>query len=210
MYNVPFSTVPHPYNVPLVGKKKSILLMCGWLACQDSQFENFHHFYLFNWINRMLEKWWLRIEQRSLLIWAHVWVRDLLKVRIVQWENVDFSIPLVNSITLMGLLSRYCAISTAGQVFADDDNVGHVGTFDSSDVCLTLTHFGNNEVWMAPLSEGRYGVVLFNRSPWPQSITAEWLVTPTCVWRVNKCICQQNIFAKLHYCTNVHAVECPF
>ena len=41
-------------------------------------------------------------------------------------------------------------------------------------MCLGLTTFGGLEVWAAPLVGGRIGVVLFNRSPQVDEITARW------------------------------------
>ena len=41
-------------------------------------------------------------------------------------------------------------------------------------MCLGLTTFGGLEVWAAPLVDGKIGVVLFNRSPQADEITARW------------------------------------
>lgn len=54
----------------------------------------------------------------------------------------------------------------------DDDGVG--GVSSTGGMCMGLTTFGGLEVWAAPLVNGKVGVVLFNRSPAAEEITAHW------------------------------------
>eukprot|EP00698_Gefionella_okellyi_P000857 TRINITY_DN10753_c0_g1_i1.p1 TRINITY_DN10753_c0_g1~~TRINITY_DN10753_c0_g1_i1.p1 ORF type:complete len:696 (+),score=95.09 TRINITY_DN10753_c0_g1_i1:1288-3375(+) len=54
----------------------------------------------------------------------------------------------------------------------DDDLVGHVTT--RGDFCLDLTTMGYLETWMAPCTNGRYAVALFNRSPATDTVTVQW------------------------------------
>eukprot|EP01043_Picozoa_sp_COSAG02_P047764 COSAG02_NODE_4614_length_5165_cov_1.697592_2_plen_541_part_00 len=61
-----------------------------------------------------------------------------------------------------------------GQKVDDNDNVGTVRSMDSGKLCLTLGPSGNLEVWTAPLSDGKFAVVLFNRSPVAAAISARW------------------------------------
>ena len=44
----------------------------------------------------------------------------------------------------------------------------------TADMCLGLTTFGGLEVWASLLIDGKIGVVLFNRSPQADQITAHW------------------------------------
>ena len=61
-----------------------------------------------------------------------------------------------------------------GQMVDDNDNVGSVRSIDSGKLCLTLGPSGNLEVWAALLSDGKFAVVLFNRSPVSTAITVGW------------------------------------
>ncbi len=54
----------------------------------------------------------------------------------------------------------------------DDDAIGNVRT--TGGMCLGLTTFGGLEVWAGPLVDGKIVVVLFNRSPAADEITAHW------------------------------------
>ncbi len=46
------------------------------------------------------------------------------------------------------------------------------------DWCIEASRAGNIEVWTAPLSGGRFGVVLFNRSGGTQPVTLNWSDLP--------------------------------
>jgi hypothetical protein len=54
----------------------------------------------------------------------------------------------------------------------NDNLVG--GVTRGGDYCLQLSTGGLLEVWVGPLSLGRFAVALFNRSPGPDSITLHW------------------------------------
>lgn len=67
------------------------------------------------------------------------------------------------------------ARDAAGMI--DDDGVGHVTR--GGDYCLTAARAGNLEVWAGPLTHGRYVVVLLNRSPANDTMTALWANLPS-------------------------------
>lgn len=76
----------------------------------------------------------------------------------------------VNLDTLQTTGSTIQPVDTTGII--NDNLVGTVttgGTF-----CLDLTTSGMLEVWAGPLTNGRWAVSLFNRSPGPDTITIEW------------------------------------
>jgi len=56
----------------------------------------------------------------------------------------------------------------------DNDNVGRIGIRDSGGLCLTLSRFGDLEVWTAPLTGERIAVALFNRASTTQSMSVGW------------------------------------
>jgi len=62
------------------------------------------------------------------------------------------------------------AADTTGII--DDDSVGFVA--QGGKFCLDVRTFGMLEVWTAPLINGKYAAVLFNRSPADDSITLSW------------------------------------
>jgi len=59
-------------------------------------------------------------------------------------------------------------------MYVDDNNVGTVGAVAADELCLTLSHAGELEVWMVPLSHSAIGVALFNRSPAAAAIIVHW------------------------------------
>ena len=67
--------------------------------------------------------------------------------------------------------SQLQAVTSGGII--DDDLVGNV-TVSSAPFCLDLSILGGLEVWAGPLSGGRFVVVLYNRSPAADTITAYW------------------------------------
>jgi alpha-galactosidase len=67
---------------------------------------------------------------------------------------------------------------TGAQIFAasndiiDDDCVGNVTT--SGGFCMDMQTMGWLETWAGPLSNDRFAVVLFNRSPADEAMTLDW------------------------------------
>jgi hypothetical protein len=64
-------------------------------------------------------------------------------------------------------------LAVASGSVLNDDSVGGV-TVGGGPFCLDLATSGGLEVWAVPLAGGKIGVGLWNRSPGPDSITAQW------------------------------------
>lgn len=99
----------------------------------------------------------------------------------VSWNNQDgASGPFPHSRYVAGGDSLWIMDpSKTGSIMAadstsilDDDLLGHVKV--GGDFCLDLVVGGILEVWSAPLTSNRVAVVLFNRSPQADQITARW------------------------------------
>jgi hypothetical protein len=81
-------------------------------------------------------------------------------------SNNDGATPLQSTHTIR------VAAGTAAVL--DDDCVGGVTTLPAEDFCLDVVNAGQLETWAGPLSNGRFAVGLFNRSPAAAPISASW------------------------------------